>query len=316
MAWSSGFFNSVNGDRMYNAQQMSEIFNGLITDGVYESVGKKLAVQPNNGMTIQINAGRGWFGGRWVNNDSEYLFTLDEPDVLLNRYCAVCVRTDINEASRTAEPYFKYSDFATNPIKPTMERSETVKEYCLAYVYIRAGAAAITAADIEDTRANTELCGWVTGLIKQLDTDTLWAQWQAQWENFMSEADTNNDTWQTEQRAAFLDWYNSLVEYLDADVETKLTNDILQLQGRCVKATGTLNGLDWSSQTDGSYTQTIAIQGVTAINYIIVTPTAEHKDTYTKMGCEAISQAANSITFRCWEPQDVNIEIEAIILNL
>ena len=32
--WSYGFYNSVNGDRLYNAQQMSELFEGLITDGV------------------------------------------------------------------------------------------------------------------------------------------------------------------------------------------------------------------------------------------------------------------------------------------
>ena len=50
MAWTSGFFNSVNGDRLYNADQMSHIFEGLITDGVYESVGNKLAVQPNSGL--------------------------------------------------------------------------------------------------------------------------------------------------------------------------------------------------------------------------------------------------------------------------
>ena len=64
MAWKSGFFNSVNGDRLYNADDMSKIFDGLITDGVYESVDDKLAVQPNSGMTIQIATGRGWFNKR------------------------------------------------------------------------------------------------------------------------------------------------------------------------------------------------------------------------------------------------------------
>ena len=66
MAWTSGFFNSVNGDRLYNADQMSRLFEGLITDGVYASVGNKMAVQPNSGMTIQIATGRGWFGRHWV----------------------------------------------------------------------------------------------------------------------------------------------------------------------------------------------------------------------------------------------------------
>ena len=96
MAWTYGFFNSVNGDRLYNSQQMSEIFEGLITDGVYENVGNKMAVQPNNGMTIQIATGRGWFGKHWVNNDSEYTLTLSTSDVILNRYVPP-VRNDIND---------------------------------------------------------------------------------------------------------------------------------------------------------------------------------------------------------------------------
>ena len=177
--WTSGFFNSVNGDRLYNADQMSRIFEGLITNGVYASVGNKLAVQPNSGMTIQIATGRGWFGRHWVNNDSEYTLTVDESDVVLKRYVAVCIRVDDTDAVRDAVPYLKYGEFATNPVKPTMTRTETVKEYCLAYIYIKAGATAITASDIEDTRANESLCGWVTGLIEQLSSATLFEQFTA-----------------------------------------------------------------------------------------------------------------------------------------
>ena len=128
MAWTSGFFNSVNGDRLYNADQMSHIFEGLITDGVYESVANKLAVQPNSGMTIQIATGRGWFGKRWVNNDSEYTMTVENSDVILNRYVAVVIKVDSTDAVREAVPYLKYGEFATTPVKPTMTRTETVKE--------------------------------------------------------------------------------------------------------------------------------------------------------------------------------------------
>jgi hypothetical protein len=200
MAWEYGFFNSVNGDRVYNAQQMSSIFEGLITDGVYESVGNKLAVQPNSGMTIQVASGRGWFNKHWVNNDTEYLITLEASDVTLNRYAAICIRVDDSDAVRSAEPYVKYSTYATNPSKPTMARSEFVNEYCLAYVYIKAGASAITAADIEDTRANTELCGWVTGLIEQLNTTTLWSQWEA----------------------LFTEWFEGLTDLINENTEAML----------------------------------------------------------------------------------------------
>lgn len=296
MAWKSGFFNSVNGDRTYNADQMSAIFNGLISDGVYESVGNKLAVQPNNGMVIQINTGRGWFNGRWVNNDSIYSQTLEAADVLLNRYCAVCIRVDSSDGVRSAEPYFKYSDFATSPVKPTMTRTETVKEYCLAYVYIKAGATSITAADIEDTRSNTSLCGWVTGLIKQLDTTTLYEQWEG----------------------VFFDWFNNLEEYLDSNVEAKLVNDVIDLKRKVTKAHATLIYSDWVMQSAGIFRQTITVNGVTADSDIMVAPLDGAKEYYISINCEAISIDKNSITFECdnLSIDLLDIPLEIIIYNL
>lgn len=165
MAWEHGFHNSVDGDRKYNADQISGMFEGMITQGVYPSAGNKLAVHPNGGLTVQIATGRGWFNRRWVNNTSECLLPLEAPDVMFNRYAAICVRADNSDDVRAVLPYVKYSEFSANPVKPDMERTDLVKEYCLAYVYIRAGASQITDDDIEDTRDNPDLCGWAAGLI-------------------------------------------------------------------------------------------------------------------------------------------------------
>lgn len=300
MAWKSGFFNSVNGDRVYNAQDMSEMFKGLITDGIYESVGNKLAVQPSGGMVIQIATGRGFFNSHWVDNSTPYLTTLESADVTLNRYAAVCIRVDDSDSGRTAEPVIKYSDYATEPVKPTMERTDTVNEYCLAYIYINAGVTEITAGDIEDTRSNTDLCGWVTGLIEQLDTNTMYAQWEA----------------------LFYEWFNGLQSLIDENVQTRLVSDVEQLktdvstlEGRALKSTGVFDGLGWDSQDDGTYIQTITVNGVTADNDILVSPSAEYKDTYIAMGCTAIAQDENSITFSCTDPDDIAMEVEVIIFN-
>ena len=50
MAFTYGFFNSLNGDRKYTAEQLSSIFDGLITDGVFDSIGDILATVPGSGM--------------------------------------------------------------------------------------------------------------------------------------------------------------------------------------------------------------------------------------------------------------------------
>lgn len=307
--WSYGFYNSVNGDRLYNAQQMSELFEGLITDGIYESVGNKLAVQVNNGMTIQINTGRGWFGGHWVKNDSLHLLTLEASDVLLNRYCAVCVRTDKNESVRSSTPYLKYSEFATTPVKPTMERTEKVKEYCLAYIYIPAGSSAITAANIEDTRGNNNLCGWVTGVIDQVDTTTLWEQYKAQWEQFMTDTDAENDNWQTEQRAAFTEWYNGLVDLINENTETMLVNAMP------VSLTVTLTTAGWVAE-NGLYKQTVTVNSMNATKSVVISPNNDTATAYSASEIRCTGQGANTLEFTAVTAPTVAIKVDVLHMGV
>lgn len=285
--WTSGFFNSVNGDRVYNAQQMSAIFEGLITEGVYESVGNKLAVQPNSGMTVQINTGRGWVGKHWVNNDSAYLETLEAADVTLNRYCAVCIRADDTNAVRDAAPYFKYSDFATTPVKPTMERTDTVTERCLAYIYIKAGATEITAADIEDTRGNTELCGWVTGLIEQLNTTTMFEQWTA----------------------IFNNWLSSLQDLINENTETMLVAALP------VGATVTLVADAWTWQTD-AYKQTVEVIGMNDTKSVIVSPTSTSASTYSASEVRCSGQSANTLEFAAVSKPTAAINVDVLHMGV
>lgn len=283
--WTSGFFNSVNGDRTYNADQMSAIFEGLITDGVYESVGNKMAVQPNNGMTIQMATGRGWFAKHWVNNDSEYTMTLEASDVLLNRYAAVCIKVDDSDAVRTAEPYIKYSEFATNPTKPTMTRTETLKEYCLAYVYIKAGAIVITASDIEDTRADESVCGWVTGLIEQLNSATLWAQWEA----------------------LFNEWFDNLADKINANTETMLVNALP------VSTTLTIPADSWES-ADSGYTATVTVTGMTASKAVMCEP--ETVDVYSIANARLTGQSTNALTFTADTKPTASVTVKVVHMGV
>ena len=267
--WTSGFFNSVNGDRLYNADQMSAIFNGLITDGVYMSVGDRLAVSPNSGMTVQIGSGRGWFAKRWVDNTAAYLLTLEAADVTLNRWAAVCIRVDTTDAERKAEPYIKYSDYATTPVKPTMERTEAVSEYCLAYVYLRARATAITAADITDTRADRNLCGWVTGLIEQLDSTTMWTQWTD----------------------LFNEWFSGLQDLINENTEAMLVAALP------VSAVVTLTVDGWTADGNG-FKQSAIVEGVNDTKTVLVTPDDSSIEAYSDAGVLAVSQTANTVVFR------------------
>lgn len=282
MAWTSGFFNSVNGDRLYNADQMSRIFEGLITDGVYESVANKLAVQPNSGMIIQIATGRGWFGRHWVNNDSEYKLTVDQSDVILNRYVAVVIKVDDTDSVRDAVPYLKYSEFATTPVKPTIIRTETVKEYCLAYIYIKAGATAITASDIEDTRQDTNLCGWVTGLIDQITPDTLYTQFTA----------------------LFNEWFSGLQDLIDENTETMLVNALP------VSVAVTLSSNSWTLD-GGLYKQSVTVTNMNNTKSVVIQPATESVTAFSASEIRCVGQSTNTLDFiavsQPTEPITVNV---------
>lgn len=288
MAWTSGFFNSVNGDRLYNADQMSRIFEGLISDGVYASVGNKLAVQPNNGMTIQIASGRGWFGRHWVNNDSEYTLTVAESDVVLKRYVAVCIKVDDTDAVRDAVPYLKYGEFATSPVKPTMTRTETVKEYCLAYIYIKAGATAITAGDIEDTRADESLCGWVTGLIEQLSSATLFSQFTA----------------------LFNDWFNGLQDIINENTEAMLVNALP------TSVTVTLASGGWVSNGAGAYVQSVTVTNMNDTKSVMVAPNNDSLTSYSASEIRCTAQGTNTLEFTAITLPTGNVNVDVIHMGV
>ena len=54
MAVTYGFYNSVSGDRKYDARQIASIFDGVILDGVYQSIGTALIVTASSGLQVRV----------------------------------------------------------------------------------------------------------------------------------------------------------------------------------------------------------------------------------------------------------------------
>ena len=229
MSVTYGFFNSVNGDRKYNADQMSEYFDGLVSDGVYESVGGALQVLAGDGMTVKVQTGRAIIGSKWIKNDAVLNLTINTAHVTLNRYTAVILRLD--RTNRTLEITTKDGENATNPIKPSLTDSAAVVEKCLAYVYVSKGVTTITQSNIEDVRANTNECGWVTGIVKQVDTSTLFLQWQNAYEQYFAEM----ENWKAQQQETFETWLNTLTSELKVNTYIERYHKVIDI--------GTSNGV-------------------------------------------------------------------------
>ena len=210
MSITSGFFNSVNGDRLYNADQMSTYFKGLIGQGVFNSVGGALQVVASDDFTVDVKTGRAIIGDvlKWMENDAVYNLTVAPAHVTLNRYTAVVIQCDLNGRDITITT--KDGSYATNPTKPAINDVAGIKELCLAYIYVKAGATTITQSVIQDTRSDSSVCGWVTGLIDQIDTEDLFDQWTAAYEENITEM----EGWEVEQKTAFEAWMETLTSQL------------------------------------------------------------------------------------------------------
>lgn len=216
MAITYGFFNAIKQsdgtyDRVYNSDQISEMFEGLISDGVFESVGDALIVKEKSGMTIEVGTGRAWIGDRWMKNDAKMNITLTGAHLTLNRWSAIVIRADYS--NRVISIVEKVGTPATTPMKPTITYDDFIKEKCLAYIYVGKGATSITQANIVDCRADTSICGWVTGVVTQVDTSQLFLQYQAAYERQL----TTMQAWENAQKTAFDSWFSTLTDQLQVN---------------------------------------------------------------------------------------------------
>lgn len=195
MAVTSGFYNSKNGDRKYNAEQMSAIFNGIINDGVLANIGTAFKVTATTGNVVQVGIGRAWFNSTWIYNDAILPVTLDASSVLLNRIDAVIIEVDRSDNVRAASIKVKKGTEASSPTNPTMTNTELVHQYPLAYIYRGANTSSITQGNITNA-VGTSSCPYVTGILQVQSIDNIVAQWQAQWIEWYA-----NETATTEAQA-------------------------------------------------------------------------------------------------------------------
>ena len=198
MALTSGIFNSVGGDRKYNAEFFASYFSSFIGNGVYPNPSTGLQVTTGTNMQTRVRSGKAFINGYFLVNDSDYTLTHDVANGSLNRIDRVVMR--LNYLTRQIEIVIKKGTNASSPSAPTLQRDTSYYELALADVRINKGVTSITQSNITDRRSNTSLCGYVKGVIDQIDTTNLFAQF---------------DT-------AFNEWFDNAKNQLSGDVAGNL----------------------------------------------------------------------------------------------
>lgn len=299
MSVSFGFYNSLNGDRKYNATQLSSIFDGLIIDGVFATVGNAFIVQAAGGNSVTVGTGRAWFNHTWTLNDSVLSLTASESDIMSDRIDAVIL--EINASEEVRENTIKIINGvpASEPSRPTLIHTDLINQYALCYIYRKAGSTEITQGNITNA-VGSDATPFVMGTLNTISMNDLSLQWQSQLDelvaNKTSEIDEwttreqdefNNwrsveqgkmDEWSTNEQADFETWFENLNTILDGDVAANLAGEIEQIKKE-IRSNIIFIDLptnSWVNDTeiDGSYVQTITINGATADTKIDLQPNA------------------------------------------
>lgn len=258
MAMRYGFFDSeITGedeegqpifDRAENAEFVSKIFSALVTNGVYADPADNFAVRASSGMNITVKAGRGFVNGRFAWTEQDTALTVSAANNTLPRIDAVVLRLSMTD--RTISLAIKTGTAASPPSAPSLTRTADIYELRLANISVGAGAKSIKQADVTDTRYDTSQCGIVTGVIDQIDTTSLFTQYDDQ----------------------FKTWFENLENTLDENQATNLQNNINKLEEKSlsVKTNLTTEDLD-TVQTTGIYIQNYTSNATTDRHYPVKT---------------------------------------------
>lgn len=232
MALTSAFFDAelVGGeyDRVYSAERFAEYFASFIANGVFPNPATNLQVVANapSDMTVRVKSGLGWINGYYCNNDEDYLLTISPANGTLPRIDAVVLRWSRSNRSISLE--VKTGVATSSPSAPPLERSADNYELMLASIRVVAGTTSIAQASITDKRPDSTVCGWVKGVIDQIDTTGLFAQY--------------NDAFQT--------WFANLQSQLSGNVAANLQSQITALEDNKVNVSDKASTAQAQAGTD------------------------------------------------------------------
>lgn len=265
MAITYGFYNSLDHDRVYDAEQLSSMFDGLIVDGVFMTIGGTLMVTPSSsGLAVDVASGKAWFNHTWTLNDASITLALETAETLLPRIDTVVV--EVNTSTRVNSIKIIKGTPASSPVAPTLTKANYVYQFPLANISVAANATSLTTANITN-RIGTSDCPWVTGITEGIDATDLYAKWEAQWNASMSGMSATFDSDQAARTTAFNsaqsdrasqfttqktnfdtefnDWFNSVKGLVDEDTGVKLASEMVEVKAQADAATAAANSCEY-----------------------------------------------------------------------
>jgi len=152
-----GFYDSLAGDRTYNAEDLSRFMEGVITDGIFSNVGTAFIVSaPGGAMTVSVGAGRAWHLYTWTNNDAPLSLSVNAAPVGLNRIDTVVIEINKDSGTRANTIKIITGTPGSSPVAPTLSDTATLKQAPLANIYVGSSVTEIVAGNLTDRRGSVD----------------------------------------------------------------------------------------------------------------------------------------------------------------
>lgn len=239
----SSFFNAeLKGeeyDRVYLAEDYARYFASFIGNGVFPTPSTNLqVVSDGTTMNLALKQGKAWINGYFYENTEDLELSVDVADGVLNRIDKVVLRLDF--VNREIKAYVKKGEFSSSPVAPTLQRDSDMYELGIADIRINKGVTKLVQADITDLRQNSNYCGLVAGVVQQIDTTNLFAQFQSTFDIWFEHIKGKLSTDQAGNLQNQIDLINSnKIDYTDIinDLITGGTEKVLSAeQGKVIAA--------------------------------------------------------------------------------
>lgn len=243
---SCGFFNSLN-DRKYDAIQMSRLFDGIINDGIFASIGTCFVVRAESGNMVNIGIGKAWFNHTWTENDAILPIECEKSELLLDRIDAIVIEINANEEVRDNFIKVVKGVPSSTPVRPKMIDTDMVHQHACCYIYRRAGSTEIRQADITNV-VGTDETPFVTGPLQLISLDELLGQWKDKLDRFIESEEFDFEKWYAGMKAIFQEkskildgwtenkqndfiaWFSHIRDQLDSDQAGHLQNQLTALK--------------------------------------------------------------------------------------
>ena len=183
MAIKSYFFNAEESggvyDRTYNAEDMTSYLDDIIGNGVFMNPSNSLQVVHKEGRVVTVKEGSAWINGHKI-------ILTEDMDLTTPVKGTAQIASVIVAANMTDREMQIYLSVTSDPNhRPPLTRNTSRWEMELAYIYLVEDGGSV-ANNIHDSRMDSDRCGVVQGLIQQVDTSSIFEQWQTAWETWFT----------------------------------------------------------------------------------------------------------------------------------